>query len=255
MQNARCAFYTCKKTFGKRWGLKPYIVHWMYTAVIRPILTYGALVWWRAINTKSHISMLNKVQRLSCLSITGAIKSTPQASLETMLDILPLDIFIRNIAAKSVLRLKESGELRHDHIGHGAVLGELISSTLFQETDYLLPRLNFGRSFETRIPSREEWAAESVLNDNATSIFTDGSKTETGTGSGVFSDDLGISVSLMLPNTCTVFQEEIYAINMAARKIGKLSLRTSVIDIYVDSLAAIKVLNSYVIKSKLLMIA
>ena len=57
-------------------------------------------------------------------------------------------------------------------------------------------------------------------------------------------------MSLRLPNTCTVFQAEIYAINMAARKIGQLSLRPSVIDIYVDSLAAIKALNSYVIKSK-----
>ena len=60
---------------------------------------------------------------------------------------------------------------------HVIVLGELISSNLFQETDYLLPRLNFGRTFETRILPREEWAADSVLNDCATSVFTDGSKT------------------------------------------------------------------------------
>ena len=65
--------------------------------------------------------------------------------------------------------------------------------------------MNFGRNFETKIPSREEWAADSVLNDYATSIFTDGSKTETDTGSGVFSDNLDISVSLSLTNTCTVF--------------------------------------------------
>ena len=57
-------------------------------------------------------------------------------------------------------------------------------------------------------------------------------------------------MSLRLPNTCTVFQAEIYAINMAARKIGQLSLRPSVIDIYFDSIAAIRALYSYVIKSK-----
>ena len=73
------------------------------------------------------------------------------------------------------------------------------------------------------------------MRDYATSIFTDRSKTETGTGSGVFSEDLGISVSLRLPNTCTVFQTEIYAINIAARKIGRLSLRSSVNGIYVLS--------------------
>ena len=80
--------------------------------------------------------------------------------------------------------MKESGELREDHIGHGTVLGELFSSNLFQETDYLLPILNVGRTFEARIPSREEWPRNSVLRDYATSILTDGSKTETGSGSG-----------------------------------------------------------------------
>ena len=57
------AIYTWKKTFGKRWGLKSYMIYKTYTAVIRSILTYGSLLWWRAINTKSHISMLNKVPR------------------------------------------------------------------------------------------------------------------------------------------------------------------------------------------------
>ena len=79
---------------------------------------------------------------------------------------------------------------------------------MFQETEYLLPRLNFGMTFETRIPFREEWAADSVLSDYTTSIFTEGSR-ETGTGLGLFSDDLGTSVSLRLPNTCTGFQAEI----------------------------------------------
>ena len=58
--------------------------------------------------------------------------------------------------------------------------------------------MNFGKTFEIKIPSIEEWAADSVLYNYATSIFTDESKTETGTGLGVFSDDLGTSVSLRL---------------------------------------------------------
>ena len=121
---------------------------------------------------------------------------------------------------------------------------------MFQETDHLSPRLSFDRTLETRISYRKEWAADTVLKVYLTSIFTDGSTTEAGSGSGVFSDDLGTLVSLRLLNTCTVFQAEIYAINMTARKIGQLPLRPSVIDIYVDSLAAIRALNSYVINSK-----
>ena len=43
----------------------------------------------------------------------GREVSTQQTSLEIMLDIPPLDISI----FESVKCLKESGELRHDHIG------------------------------------------------------------------------------------------------------------------------------------------
>ena len=31
---------------GKKWGLRPGMVHWLYTRVIRPFILYGALVWW-----------------------------------------------------------------------------------------------------------------------------------------------------------------------------------------------------------------
>jgi hypothetical protein len=39
-------FWTCGGTFGKKQGLKPRVVHWIYTMVIRPILTYNSTVWW-----------------------------------------------------------------------------------------------------------------------------------------------------------------------------------------------------------------
>jgi hypothetical protein len=39
------AFWTSKGTFGKTWGLKPWVVHRMYTMVVRPIITYDAMLW------------------------------------------------------------------------------------------------------------------------------------------------------------------------------------------------------------------
>ncbi len=77
--------------------------------------------------------------------------------------------------------------------------------------------------------------------DGRFSIFTDGSKTETGISCDVFSDDLNISVSIRLPHTCTVFQAGIYAIDW---EIELFSLCPSVIDIYVDRLTIIKALNN-----------
>jgi hypothetical protein len=30
-------FWTCRGTFGKTWGLKPKVIYWIYTVVVRPI--------------------------------------------------------------------------------------------------------------------------------------------------------------------------------------------------------------------------
>jgi hypothetical protein len=45
MNKAYKAFWTCKGKFGKTWGLKPRVVHWIFTMVIRSVLTYGSTVW------------------------------------------------------------------------------------------------------------------------------------------------------------------------------------------------------------------
>ncbi|KAL7739832.1 hypothetical protein ACLKA6_003274 [Drosophila palustris] len=64
-----------------------------------------------------------------------------------------------------------------------------------------------------------------------------GSKTEGGTGAGVYASDLAVQLSFRLPDWCSVFQAEIYA----ARNIS----------IYIDSQAAIKALSTNTVKSKL----
>lgn len=69
-----------------------------------------------------------------------------------MLDILRLDIFRKSMAAKSVLRLKKSEKLKHDHVEHSTVYLETI---LVQGTDYMLPKSNFGKASRTRIPSKD----------------------------------------------------------------------------------------------------
>lgn len=40
------AIYCRVGSIGQNWGLRPKIIHWMYTAIVRPILRYGFIVWW-----------------------------------------------------------------------------------------------------------------------------------------------------------------------------------------------------------------
>ena len=40
------AFYQVRRAVGTTWGASPKVVYWLYTAVIRPMIAYAAVVWW-----------------------------------------------------------------------------------------------------------------------------------------------------------------------------------------------------------------
>ena len=74
--NGKCrkaivAFSQLCRTIGKTWGYSPKVVHWIYTMVIRPMLTYAAVVWWPRINYSTVDMQLEHVQRLACLYHRG----------------------------------------------------------------------------------------------------------------------------------------------------------------------------------------
>jgi hypothetical protein len=74
-------FWTCRGTFGKTCGLKPKVMYWNYTLVVRPIVTYAAAaVWWHLVNFKTSKVKLSKFQRMACLGITGAMKTALTAT-------------------------------------------------------------------------------------------------------------------------------------------------------------------------------
>lgn len=73
------------------------------------------------------------------------------------------DTFISTIADKSTVQLREFGEFKHNYVSYDSILREKGTSALILGTDNLLPKWNFARTFGTKIPSREEWAAYSFL--------------------------------------------------------------------------------------------
>jgi hypothetical protein len=99
------AFWTCKGTFGKTWGLKPKVLHWIHIMIIRPILTYRPTVWWTRVNYNVSRRGLNKLQRLACPAITGAMKTTTTAPTEVLLGLPPLHVVIEAEAEAGIYRL------------------------------------------------------------------------------------------------------------------------------------------------------
>jgi hypothetical protein len=52
---------------------------------IRPLLTYGSMVWWPRVSYNVSRMKISKLQRLACLAITGVTKMTPTVAMEVLL--------------------------------------------------------------------------------------------------------------------------------------------------------------------------
>ncbi|RYE25309.1 MAG: hypothetical protein EOP45_04900 [Sphingobacteriaceae bacterium] len=62
-------FWMCRKAIGKRWGLAPKCIEWLYAAIIKPVLAYAAAIWWKGTLTGHARSTLNHLQRMAALAI------------------------------------------------------------------------------------------------------------------------------------------------------------------------------------------
>ena len=91
-------FWQCKQIVGKSWGITPRIAHWVYIAVIRPMITHAVVVWWPRVELEIARVLLERLQRLACLAITGAMNTTPTAAMEILVGLVPLDIHIKQVA-------------------------------------------------------------------------------------------------------------------------------------------------------------
>jgi hypothetical protein len=56
------------------------VLHWVYTMVVSPMITYAATVWWPRVKFKASRVELSKLQRMACLGITGDKKTTLTAA-------------------------------------------------------------------------------------------------------------------------------------------------------------------------------
>ena len=247
IKKAYNAFYACKKMFGKTWGLSPKVTYWIYTSIVRPILLYGVTVWWCALDTAVNRQRLTKVQRDLSVCITGAMKTTSTESLNTILNLIPLDLFAKSVAYKTALRLKESNWFSLNNFGHSNI--ENINDI---STDYNVPTSIFNRNFSTKFPSRNYWLTREKDPNDSISLYTDGSKQDEGVGCGFYIPATKIEKSYKLPNDCSIFQAEIAAILMSVKHlIG--NAENEKINIYIDSQAAIKALEKLTYNSKIVL--
>ena len=238
------AFWACRSMYGKTWGLNPLMIFWIYSSLIRPIVLYGASVWWHRASTQFAITRLNKLQRLVCLAMCGVMRSCPTAAMEAILGLTPLHIFIKRSAAKCAFNAAIVGK-NSPRRWIPPLLDDFKDYQLLCSfTDSLPKTLVFGRKFEILFPDRRVWEyITPYACQNSMSWFTDGSKTSEGVGAGIYGPHHKISLSL--GHWPSVFQAELYAIEMCASLNIDSGIVGTNINIYSDSQAALKALLSH----------
>ena len=104
-RKATAALLQCRQKVDRAWGLIPTSMRWIYTAMIRPVITYACTSWVGGVNKKYLEKKLSRVQRLACLMISSAFPSTPTGALEMVLNIMPINEFILSETVKRAYRL------------------------------------------------------------------------------------------------------------------------------------------------------
>ncbi|KAI5724556.1 hypothetical protein M8J77_004276 [Diaphorina citri] len=176
-----------RRTFGKSWGLKPRVMSYLYREVIRPTVTYCAVVWWPKTHQRQAKELLDKIQRLGCPCITSAMSSTPTLAMETLLGLTPLDIHVKGTARTVAHRLKLNNTWIPQHHGH-SIITTAISDPLFEmRSDMMAVEENFDNPVNVVIETAGNWGVKEtqLLKKGAVVWYTDGSKTEAGSGAGI----------------------------------------------------------------------
>jgi hypothetical protein len=141
LRKTTIALWQCRRAIGKIWGLRPKVVYWIYTSQ-------------SSVNHK-----IGRLQRLTCICVTGSMRSTPTSALEVLLMLPPLSIFIEKESRHAAYRLKCTGKFNRAKVGHSEILTRMTEEDplLLAPSDKIEPTNVFGRKFSVGFPSRTDW--------------------------------------------------------------------------------------------------
>lgn len=249
-KKANQLMWRCRRVVGQKWGLKPNVVHWLYVSVVRPVLTYAAVVWWKRTEVQSSTDLLGKIQRQALLSITGAMTTTPTAAMEAMLKLPPIDLVVKAEARAAIHRLQilEQWKPNGAPKSHTTYHGLLAETPILQmNVDAMATEMLFVENARFEIPERGSF----IPSKRGIEWYTDGSKTLMGSGAGVYGERPRVEQYFSLGKHSSVFQAEVFALVTCIEMNLKKGYRQRPITIFTDSQAAIKSLENPKTNSKL----
>lgn len=253
----------CRRLMGSTWGPEPKIMHWLYTAVIRPIITYGAVVWSGVADSSRARAVMNRTQRIACLIMTSAYRGTPTAALEAVLDLPPLPMLLQVTAARTAHRLialngwRANPNFTTDRNRHWYGPDQIIKEieTARMPADRCRTEYNFDNKFEVIVLNRNE-AIKTALcraTEGTVQCFTDGSRTGNQAGAGMIIESATSTLQeeVSLGRFTSALQAELAAISSAAGTLLQTKVLNHNINIFSDCIFALNMLTRNKIKSRL----
>ncbi|MCF6239054.1 MAG: hypothetical protein L3J79_09665 [Candidatus Marinimicrobia bacterium] len=248
INKAKALMFKIRSAMGQLWGPKPCIARWAYTGIIRPMLTYGCLVWSsQAPRFRTHFGRL---QRLAALSTAHILGSAPTRGLEVILNLPPVEILVESISIHTVCRIRDRNQFIWNGIGKGNKRGHLFKAQAsFQK--YGLEEISYDISPASThwnnsfFIDKESFSSGLPLEVDGVKCFTDGSFIDGQAGWGFVFSVQGQLQSKGCGNLgplSSVFQAEVVAINRAASELLDLRNNNSVF-FFVDSQAALLALD------------
>ena len=250
---ATAALLQCRQIVARAWGLNLTNMKWIYTAMIRPVITYACTSWVGGLNKKYLAKKLSRVQRLACLIISSAFPSTPTGALEMLLNIMPINEFILLEAVKGSYRLSRMGLWPATTVGstrktksHVDVCNEAKEKLLLlsMPADLIQKTKVFGKQYKCLVMERKDAVQnENALEQSIIKCYTDGSKLNGRAGASFYIEYPSGSQTdqdfFHLRRHSTVFQAEVFAMAEVAKKLIMERIINEKITILVDSQAAI----------------
>jgi len=189
-----------QRTCGKKWGLRPNRVHWLYTRVIRPSILHGTLMLWSMAMQKTTKAHLGRIQRMACLAITGNMKSTPNTAMEILLNLTLLDLALQVEGRMALYRLhvlRQQADPKAE-VGLLSIWKKVSDPLLEIQADHTTSVYYYSKVFSVII-DRDLWKnKDPVFLEDDLIWLTDGSRANLGTGSGIFGFRPNRSFSLPL---------------------------------------------------------
>ena len=167
--------------------------------------------------------------------------------MEVLLGLEPLHILLEKQANLSYFRHRICGYTTRSTVTPEAIRRSKLG---LMPSDKILPTFIWRKPYQILLPSREDWKESRINTAHGLTLYTDGSKTTSGTGVGIYGKKPNIRISANIGTHPTVFQAEVTAIKLCAEEISKMGFTFTTINILSDSQAALNALQNCCITSK-----